>query len=114
VCYWLNTPALRFGVTLRYSQSPLPFQFNPEVILSFAWNPFQSFFKDPAQKLSLKSGSFEVFAPSAYWFKKGFWFQDLPHPEKVRFYGLITVLAFCPCSNLTVLFHTATLMGFPL
>jgi len=42
------------------------------------------------------------------------YFQDLPHLEQLRFHGLVTILAFFLSQNLEVLFHTPTLLGFPL
>jgi len=40
VHYWFSTPALRFEINLRFSRSPLLFQFDPKDILSFASTPF--------------------------------------------------------------------------
>lgn len=40
--------------------------------------------------------------------------RELPHPERLRFHGLATVLTFFLSLNFKALFHASTLLRFPL
>jgi hypothetical protein len=83
--------------------------------------PFFCFdsFSEPLLKtlplmLSQRSDFYEVWFSTAYWFLKGSWFGICLVPDRLRFHGLVTVLTFCLNKNLGVLFHTPTLVRFPL
>jgi len=75
---------------------------------------FRASFKDPTPLLSQESSPYEVFASTAFWYRQGGLIRDLPHPERLRFHGLITVLTLFLSRNLEILFHTSTLMRFAL
>jgi len=75
---------------------------------------FRASFKDPTPLLSQESSPYEVYASTAFWFRQGFLIRDLPHPERLRFHGLVTALAIFLSQNLEVLFHTSTLLRFAL
>lgn len=104
-------------IILWVSRPSLPFQFYPEVILSFASNPFQS--------LIVKALTPKAFTLEATLLR----FFSLQHPglekvsfssatcltaETLRLHGLLTALAPCLIQDRRVFFHTPTLMRFPL
>jgi hypothetical protein len=102
---------------LWYFRFPLLFQFNPEIILSFAWNPFQSILLKTQLFFGLrerKATFLRFYSLQRFGFEQGLNVQNLPHFERLTLYGLITILTFCQVQNLNALFQTSTLLRFAL
>lgn len=69
-------------IILWFSRPSLPLKFDPEVFLSAAWTPFQSFLKTLPTSFRLRwlLWGFDLYSVLV---QPRFFIQNLPHPEQV-------------------------------